>query len=190
MFLFFDVETTGLPNKNAYSYKDLSLFQRCRIVSFSWQYLDKHLNTIEEGYFVIKPEFTIHEDSIKIHGITNEIAQEIGIPFLQFCQNTHHVLQECKVVISHNLNFDLDCVLSEFYRRKLHMFENMILKKKGFCTMVNGKKIMQMSKYPKLQELYSFLFQQVFDNAHNSYWDTQACKECFILMSRRNFHVV
>jgi DNA polymerase III epsilon subunit-like protein len=84
--LIFDTETTGLPKARLPSSRGPNNWPH--IVSISWVILDAHTNKVVDiRSFVIKPRnWTIPEDSIKIHGITQEKAEkEFGIKRSQFC---------------------------------------------------------------------------------------------------------
>ena len=77
--LVFDTETTGLPEENNVSILDT--FRWPYIVQLSFIYYDSEINDVIEYYDnVIKlpDNITIPEDSIRIHGITNEIMREKG----------------------------------------------------------------------------------------------------------------
>lgn len=94
--LFLDLETTGLIKKenidiNANQedkypdYKKNELYDSSRIVQIGWIYLEDFDYTYEivpENILMklVKPDgFEIPEESIKIHKITNEIANEKGL---------------------------------------------------------------------------------------------------------------
>ena len=78
--LVFDTETTGLPKSKIMNPDMLNLWPH--IVQFSYVIYDTALNDIVESkdaIVKIKDGITIPEDSIKIHGVTNEISQKNGI---------------------------------------------------------------------------------------------------------------
>ena len=75
---FFDTETTGLPkrrNSNALESDD----NWPEIVSVAWAVYERDGTLVKKCYSLIKPDgWTIPEDSIKIHGITEEKAHAEG----------------------------------------------------------------------------------------------------------------
>ena len=80
MYLIFDTETTGLPQDFKKSYQDLDNWSTARCVQLSWQLHDRLGKLIDSGNDIIKPDgFDIPQASIKIHRITNEMANEKGI---------------------------------------------------------------------------------------------------------------
>ena len=50
------------------------------------------------------------------------------------------------------------------------------------CTMEMGKLFMNVSKSPKLIELYEHLFKKKLDQKHRALDDAQACQQCFYKM--------
>jgi hypothetical protein len=58
---------------------------------------------------------------------------------------------------------------------------------KSFCTMKETIDILNLprKKRPKLSELYYFLFNKHFDNAHDAMADIESTKDCFIELVKR-----
>ena len=80
MYLIFDTETIGLPKDFNAHYSDVHSWDTARCVQLAWQLHDRYGKLIDAGNDIIIPEgFEIPQASIKIHRITNEIAQESGI---------------------------------------------------------------------------------------------------------------
>ncbi len=78
MYLFFDTETTGLPQDYKASVKDLHNWPR--LVQLAWLRYDKNGNKIDGNNYIIKPDgFTIPSDASKIHGISTERALREGV---------------------------------------------------------------------------------------------------------------
>ena len=91
-------------------------------------------------------------------------------------------LQQCDVIIGHNIEYDVKVILCELYRygKETDGLESI----QQFCTMKQsvefcGFETYNGDRYPKLQELYSKLFHQPFENAHDAYCDVKATAECF-----------
>ena len=159
-YIVFDVETTGLPKSNNISPKEYKKWPY--IVQFSWVYVDSKYNK-EEKSFIIKPDnYIIPQESINIHRITNEIANSSGIDIKKAL---HYFITDCKKtnrLIAHNARFDVSVILSSCYRNNIST--HFIKKKRIVCTMRCTTKICKIKgrygsyKYPKLEELYIFLF--------------------------------
>ena len=77
-FLVFDTETTGLPKKFKAPLTDFDNWPR--MIQLAWQVHDTEGKLLFAKNHVIKPDgFTIPEDVIAVHGISNEISKEKGI---------------------------------------------------------------------------------------------------------------
>jgi DNA polymerase III epsilon subunit-like protein len=121
--LVFDTETTGLPEENNVSILDT--FRWPYIVQLSFIYYDSEINDVIEYYDnVIKlpDNITIPEDSIRIHGITNEIMREKGINIITALKKFNDILKECDIVIAHNISFDKRIIMVECIRNKISQY--------------------------------------------------------------------
>lgn len=188
--LIFDTETTGLPktHESAINARD----NWPHIVSISWVLLDASTNTIlSKKSFIVKPDnWTIPEDSIKIHKITNKHANEFGVPLLTAIQG--FLDENCHTIVAHNANFDYN-VLMNAVKWDLNMNTD-ILEKTVLCTMKLSKGICKLPfengrglKSPKLTELYEFVFHRkpITEDLHNSLYDaiilTEIVQSCDLL---------
>jgi len=175
-YLFFDTETTGFPPK-------------ARLVSIAWQVWDE-ANFISKEYYVIKPEgYTIPSQAERVHGISTEFALENGVDLKMVLDKFYASTDEVDVVVAHNYSFDVKIVEGEYSR-------------KGFSTNLSAKQVIDTMKsstdyvklparngrgykWPKLEELYSFLFNKKFDDAHSANADVDATVECFMELKKR-----
>jgi DNA polymerase III epsilon subunit-like protein len=185
MEFFFDTETTGLPERsgNRYaSYKKLEKYDKSRIVSISWIVTQQH-KVVNQSHFIVKPDgFIISEESIRIHGITNEFANENGCEIRNVFETLKSILPNCSTLIAHNIDFDINILQSELYRYGYIDIVEEIGKKNKVCTMKKGKDVMKSRAYPKLGALYQFLYGDQIQNAHDSQYDTYYCYKCYISM--------
>ena len=130
-YLLFDVETTGLPKKRISSISDYDNWPN--IVQIAWGIYNKNGKCLKKKNCIIKPvNFTIPEESTKIHRITQENAEQNGElihPVLvEFSKDTHNV----GYLIAHNLEFDYKVVACELIRNNI---SSNISKLKKICTM-------------------------------------------------------
>ena len=195
MKFIFDVETTGLPRivdstiSKDERYKDIRGFNSARLLSISWILLHNE-TVIEQAYYIVKPtDFDISFDSIRIHGITKEYAMKEGISRDLLFQKLKIVLEKCSDLVAHNIRFDVSILASELFRAGEHDILKMFLEKKQICTMQKGKLMMGVTKYPKLGELYKYLYGEDITNAHNAQYDTLYCYKCFVKLFPKDKNV-
>jgi len=181
MALIIDVETTGLPIRNALKYGEfppyekLNLYDTSRIVQITLMLCNEKLEEVELKDFIIKADnFSINNSSF--HGITNEISENKGVPFSEVVEVIKFYLPKISHIIAHNLNFDISILCSELYRLNMHSIISEIKSKGMICSMKDTKNIVKSTnnygiKDPSLKELYYFVFQKDMENAHNSKYD-------------------
>ena len=180
MNIFIDTETCGLFAKGAI-YKNLEEFDKARLVSICW-IVAQGDSIIEQYYYVVKPDnFTVPEESTAIHGISHAYAEEHGIDIKEVLQMLCKSISKCANIIAHNIKFDISIIKSELYRYNFKDTINDIIKNKHLiCTMMKGRQFMKVRKYPKLAELYKFLYNEDLTNAHCALDDTKHCFKCYI----------
>ena len=187
-----DVETTGLPIRMNAPINDENNWPY--VVQISWMILCN--NKIEKTCdFIINIDpIEISQDSIDIHGITNEKMRKEGVNIKDVLIEFMNDYNNSDIIIAHNLNFDKTMVEVELFRNGMFADINKLKYNSivNCCTMKTGKdlcKIIKKShsgeeyyKYPKLSELYVHLFKETPTNLHNSLVDILICLRCFYKM--------
>jgi DNA polymerase III epsilon subunit-like protein len=203
--LVFDTETTGLPKSKIMNPDTLNLWPYT--VQFSYVIYDTNLNDIvvsSDKIVKLKDGITIPEDSIKIHGITNEISQKNGINIESIINEFFSHLRDVDLLVGHNISFDINMIKVELLRLiyetnsisenevkeckyNLHFLTNY---KNICCTLqesidlCNIKAVdkfgKEYTKFPKLLELHQKLFESVPNNLHNSFNDILVTLRCFM----------
>ena len=181
MSLIIDTETSGLPDsKNMRwgeypNYKDLKKYDDARIVQLSFILTDKHYNSIDLQDYVIRREgFNITNS--EFHGITDEISDD-GTEFDVAFESFYQALMKVTHIIAHNVEFDINVIRSELFRRGKKEIIKELDKKILMCTMKHCKNIVKIVntygkyKFPSLKEIYKFSFEKEIENAHNSKYD-------------------
>ena len=139
-YIVFDTETTGLP-VGSRSYKNLAGYEGCRVVSIAAIQYDENHTAIRTFYELVKPEgYTeMPEGAYKVHGITYQNASDNGKSFLKVFQVFDLLLEQANTVIGHNVDFDINVMKSEAFRRGLPLghLENV----KSLCTQQMTKAI-------------------------------------------------
>jgi len=187
MYIIFDTETTGLPKDFSKPITDFENWPR--IVQIAWKIYDENGKEISSHNRIIKPDgFTIPEESIRIHRISNKRANSEGIPLEKALQEFSQCLQNYNFLIAHNINFDYKVTACEFLRLGWKNYLNDIV---NICTMNStidycGIKGRMGIKPPTLTELHQKLFNKKFEDAHDALVDVEALARCFFELKKLN----
>lgn len=181
MSLIIDTETSGLPDATNMrwgeypNYKALEKYDGARIVQLSFIVTDKKYNSLDLQDYVIKREgFNITNS--EFHGITDKISDD-GTEFDVAIQSFYEALKKVTHIIAHNVEFDINVIRSELFRRGKMDIMKELNKKILMCTMKHCKNIVKIVnsygkyKFPSLKEIYKFVFDRDMNNAHNSKYD-------------------
>lgn len=170
MYVILDTETTGLP-KNFENWP--------RIVQIAWQCYNPLGELVEFKNFFVKPSgFDIPFNSTKIHGITTEKAKSEGEDLFFVLNCLEQTLENSKFVIGHNIEFDINVIYCEFFRKNI---KTSIFKK----ILIDTKKAsLRRNKWPTLKELYQKLFRKELSLTHNAIHDVTATSKCFFELIR------
>ena len=188
MYLIFDTETTGLPKKWNAPITDSDNWPRC--VQLAWQLHDSKGALISDHSYLIKPEnFNIPFESEQIHGISTELANKIGVNLEEVLNKFISDLSNAGFIIGHNVKFDLNIIGAELFRinSDVNLLEKDILDTcteltANVCKLPGGRG--GKFKFPTLIELYSFLFDESFSEAHNASADVEATARAFFELVR------
>ena len=188
MYLFFDTETTGLPKDFQAPHTDVENWNRC--IQLASIITDRKGKILREFQAIIKPiGFEISEGAERVHGISTERAKREGKDAKMIFHDFFSRVKAVDTIVAHNIDFDKKIMGAEFHRLGLpYMFDE----KELICTMKStadlvGIKTSHGNKWPRLHELYSFLFDEEFENAHDAMADTKAMMKCFFELKNRGF---
>lgn len=187
MYLVFDTETTGLPRKHKAPVSDVENWPR--MVQLAWQQYDFAGTLIGEGNAIIRPEgYSIPWQVARIHGITHARALAEGKDLKEVLTAFSGAVAQAKLVIAHNIDFDLGIVGAEFYRTAV---PHGLMEKHRVCTMRSSTAYCKFPggryakyKFPSLTALHQKLFEVAFADAHNALADVRACARCFFELKR------
>jgi DNA polymerase III epsilon subunit-like protein len=169
-----DLETTGFAHTS-------------RIVQISFAIYDEDGTFREIHDHIIKQEkgIVIPLETIKVHGITDEIAETTGQELSDIVVIFENKLKTVSKIVGHNISFDVNIMKNELTRiGKLECFEY-FSQINTYCTMKNTKYILQLKnakgfiKNPKLAELYNYLFKEEINNQHNAKYDVLNTSKCY-----------
>lgn len=181
--LFFDTETTGIPDRSAKW--DVDFMQYPHVVQLAWM----HGCKVETH--IIRPDgWEIPQETVDVHGITTEYALEHGEPFASvvdmFIQDCH----DAGLICGHNIHFDTSIIKANILRELGREYydandvENALYKGKRIDTMrptmkwVDARMANGRLKFPNLSELYSRCFPGESFPAHDALEDVKAVAKC------------
>ncbi|MBD1583460.1 3'-5' exonuclease [Pseudoalteromonas sp. S16_S37] len=181
----YDTETTGLPEWKKPS-DDEAQPHTVQIGA-----IKHNLDTgeeIDQLNIIVKPDgWEIPQETIDIHGITNERALAEGIPekdaiqkLVEFCEGSERN--------AFNRTFDQRIIrigLKRFFNEETQ--EAWANKEDHHCTMLLAKPIMQLSpkgrygyKQPKLSEAYRYFTGENLEGAHDALIDAKAAAVVYL----------
>ncbi len=175
-YLVLDVETNGLGKK-------------ARICSISWNIYNSVSNELPNAResYLIQPEkdFIMGKEAQKIHKISIDMMKNEGKEITYVLNKLKKEIRErgIKSIVAHNLIFD-ERVIN--YECKLHNIENIFSNVKKSCTMLISYELLKLNKWPKLNELYTSIFDKQLDinKLHNSAYDVEICAEIFFALKK------
>jgi DNA polymerase III subunit alpha len=183
MYLIFDTETTGIPHNKTAPITDLDNWPR--VVQLAWQLHDQKGKLLSQQNFIIKPDgFDIPYKAEQVHGISTKRALEEGHELKTVLELFLNDLQSTKLLVGHNIEFDISILGAEFIRQSLDIQAILDLDKVDtglasteFCQLAGG--IGGRLKMPRLVELHEKLFGKDFGDAHDASYDVAATARCY-----------
>lgn len=181
--LFFDTETTGIPERSWNWDTDFDKYPH--VVQIAW------LHGCKVETHIIRPDgWEIPQETVDVHGITTEYALEHGEPFASvvdmFIQDCH----DAGLICGHNIHFDTSIIKANILRDLGREYydandvENALYKGKRIDTMrptmkwVDARMANGRLKFPNLSELYSRCFPGELFPAHDALEDVKAVAKC------------
>jgi DNA polymerase III epsilon subunit-like protein len=191
--LVFDTETTGLPKDWKRPSTDIDNWPRIVQLGMAFQNFGGDVQTYKQ---LIKPStgiaFPIPEKATDVHGITDEMCMDVGIPLSEALDMFQFWLSGANVLVAHNMAFDRPIVSCEFIRLGRPISVNKATKL--ICTKIATTNYVGLPnkypwgdkyKWPTLQELHSFLFGFSFAGDHDALVDVMATLKCYNELTKR-----
>lgn len=171
----FDTETTGLPVWSVPSGSE----EQPHMVQLAAMLVDSETKEVLDSMdVIIKPDgWVIPQETIDVHGITNEHAMEYGIPEKEALQMFLDMYDQSNLRIAHNTTFDNRIIRIALKRYFPNLIPDEVWKDKNayYCTLINFRKLIGGKKGHTLEEAYKYFTEEDMENAHNALADTQAC---------------
>ena len=187
--LFFDTETTGLPDFKAPS----ESAHQPHIVQLAALLVDMDTReTIQSMDVICRPDgWTIPDEVAAVHGITTEHAAEVGIPE-HLAVSMFMELWAGRARVAHNEQFDARIVRIALMR--FHSEEAADIWKSGptectarlatpICALPPTEKMKAVGRFhhktPNLGEAYRHSTGKGLENAHSAMADVMACRDVY-----------
>ncbi len=177
--MFLDTETTGFSTST--NPKEIDKFDNARLIELGYLIYNKDNCKIKEVSSLVKPQNFIIKNTF-VHGITTKQALTNGLEINTVLSQFYEDLKNTDTIICHNINFDMQILLSEAFRSGNTQLYDLIESKNKLCTMEIGKKYMKSTKNPKLVELYKYLYNKEVKQDHRSLSDCIICADCYYKM--------
>lgn len=184
--LFYDTETTGLPNRNRpFSHPGQPYLTQLGFL-FERDGLDVH--SCDTLIKPTGPEWQISAQAAAITGITREMCEAEGRPIEEVLDEFVDYTAEADLLICHNVSFDSLLMQINAARLVPDMDTKTIFEgTPHVCTMLVSTPICKLPKkdkrvgfkWPKLEEAYWFFFNEKLDGAHDAMVDITATQRLF-----------
>lgn len=190
--VFFDSETTGLPNKQL-PLTSASQPHICQLAAIMTDGDGREKNSIN---LLIKPEgWIITPELTAIHGVSHEDAMKYGMGLKGAVGIMKKWLDMADIAIGHNIEFDKWMLA----RSAAHSGypDNHLVYKQSHCTMESSRDIVKIpptdkmmsagikeNKSPKLAEVYKHLYGEALMGAHDAMTDVLGCKRVYFTLQR------
>lgn len=192
MILFFDTETTGLPDWRAPS----DAPTQPHLVQLAMLLVDEETRQ-ERGLvdLIIKPtDWNIPKEASDIHGITDEMAHACGVSERLAVATFAAFYSQAKVACAHNVSFDTRIMRIALLRhgRTREQADDFESSKPKFCTMKAAQPIVALPptekmkaagfthfKSPTVGECIRHFFDEELAGAHNALIDARAAARIY-----------
>lgn len=197
-FLFYDVETTGLPDFSSPAEKHENhpgIAQIAAVLVGEDRKIYGSINLI-----ICQPQgIKTSEEATKIHGITREMMDSLGVTTLAAIHCFSNLMDKSTKIVAFNRRFDEKMVRIEMHRIGVDGMAEELRNKPVDCCMEMANEIMQMcptekmmavgfkkSKNPKLTEAYEYFTGKPMVNAHDAWADVMGMIEVYFAIKDRN----
>ena len=179
--LFFDTETSGLPNqKETYKHRDQPWIVQLALI------LASETKTYHKMSFLIHSEGReINPHAQRVHQISTNDCER-GLREILAAKLFEQIACEAEQIVCHNVKFDRLLVLSMLHRQGMTLFCDWLSALPAICTMEDTTEYCALLpkrwgsyKWPKLTELHRILFDNDYLSAHSALADVEATRRCY-----------
>lgn len=190
---FFDTETTGLPQFKLPS-NDPS---QPHLVDLAALLYSEDGTLVDSFEAIIRPDgWTIPDEVAAIHGITHEMAMDLGIPESEAIDGFMAIHERAELRIAHNRQFDDRIMRIALMRYRDEETAEAFKEAPGFCTCNASRDIVKcpptekmiragFTKYknPTLAEAYKFFTGEELQGAHRARADAEGCATIYFALN-------
>ncbi|WP_313309292.1 3'-5' exonuclease [Stutzerimonas nitrititolerans] len=176
----FDTETTGLPDWKSPSESE----HQPHIVELAAILHNEQGAVLDSYKAIVRPDgWTISEEISRIHGITHEMAMDVGISEAEALEGFLAIHARASIRVAHNATFDdriIRIAMARYHSKALaDSFKETTEK---FCTCSKSRVPVGLGKLPTLAEAYKHFTGEDFEDAHRAMPDAQACARIYFAL--------
>lgn len=191
MILFFDTETTGLPNFRA----PMSDDSQPHLVQLACLLTEDDGTERASLSLIVNPGVPIPAGASAVHGITDLIADRAGVSTGTATAMWNRFAERADLIVAHNIRFDMAVMEAAWHRTVpsgLQHMDRLHGARARFCTLDAASPIVNLPptekmvaagfnkpKPPKLEECIKHFFGEALDGAHDALVDVRACARVF-----------
>ena len=196
MILFFDTETTGLPE----FVRPFDDERQPHLVQLACLLTDDDGTERASVNLIVAPGVSIPEGAARVHGITDAIADRCGVSSSTALAMWNKLAERSDLIVAHNIKFDITLMRIAWLRQfgtEGPTFERRHGERPQFCTMEAASPIVNLPptarmisagynkpKPPKLEEAIRHFFGEELAGAHDALVDVRACARIYFHMRR------
>lgn len=195
----YDAETTGFPLWNEPSDHP----DQPHLVQLAAAMVDSETRDVIQSLdVIIKPDgWVITEETSKVHGITQEYAESVGIPERMAVQVFYQLWLRCNGRAAHNEQFDqriLRIALKRYFPETIDHWkagkaECTARLATPFCQLPPTEKMKAAGRFhyktPNLSEAYKYFMGEELKGAHNAMVDVKACMDVWFAIRKKPEHL-
>lgn len=196
MINIFDTETTGLPLFRAPS-DDPRQPHLVDVCALLYNDAGELLDSFEA---IVRPDgWEVPEEVSAIHGITHEMAMDLGIGEAEALEGFLAIHRRASLRVAHNCSFDDRIMRIALLRYHGQQVADEFKAGASYCTCTNSRDIVQLPptekmiaagfgkqfKQPTVAEALRFFTGEEMENAHRARPDAEACGRVYFAMRER-----
>ncbi len=196
--LFFDTETSGLPNKGGPVSLQPCTVQLAWVLALVPQIGDEYRELASfSGVIKLPQGYEVSKGAEGVHGISTMTSVAYGVPFAAAWELLLNAADIAELRVAHNIGFDDNQLRFDCTRLDDKSGLAKFMRTVPVCTMEMSKDLVQLPptprmvrsgrtgfKTPKLSESYAHFTGESLTNAHDAMADVRGCMRILLEMMR------